>query len=189
MPKFYQNKIHIVDQVTRKTFPWSIREPCKSDDFDQQISEDADGDESYRLMPYPIKARNPVRILTPDEVEIRFTHANFTAQQLGIYSQHDWTKSIVKMKLNQLVDDAAEKFEVNFADFAKQAQLQAQFSQLQNECNNIFKNFYYEQKRIHTLPSRLERSNQRQLFKRIPHRNLWIPLVHIKSNSHYLDCV
>ena len=39
------------------------------------------------------------------------------------------------MKFNQLVDDAAaEKIEIaqalNFADLAKQAQLQAQFSQL-----------------------------------------------------------
>ena len=60
-----------------------------------------------------------------DEVENRFTHADFTAQQLGIYSQHDWTKSIEKLKFNQLVDDKVEKFEVvqavNFADLAKQA--------------------------------------------------------------------
>ena len=46
------------------------------------------------------------------------------------------------MKFNQLVDDAVEKFEVTqavkIADLAKQAQLQAQFSQLQSE--NI-KNF------------------------------------------------
>ena len=44
------------------------------------------------------------------------------------------------MKFNQLVDDAAEQFEVaqsvNFADLAKQAQLQAQFYQLQSEYNN-----------------------------------------------------
>ena len=37
------------------------------------------------------------------------------------------------MKFNQLVDDVAEELEVaravNFADLAKQAQLQAQFSQ------------------------------------------------------------
>ena len=43
------------------------------------------------------------------------------------------------MKFNQLVDDAAEKFEVaqavSFADLAKQAQLQAKFSQLQCEYN------------------------------------------------------
>ena len=45
---------------------------------------DADGDESYRLTPYPNKARNPVRTLTPNEVENCFTHADFTAQQLGI---------------------------------------------------------------------------------------------------------
>ena len=55
----------------------------------------------------------------------RFTHADFTSQQLRIYSQHDWTKSIDKKKFNQLVDDAAKKFElaraVNFADLAKQA--------------------------------------------------------------------
>ena len=40
------------------------------------------------------------------------------------------------MKFNQLVDDAAEEFEVaravKFADLAKQTQLQAQFSQLRN---------------------------------------------------------
>ena len=46
------------------------------------------------------------------------------------------------MKFNQLVDDAADKFEVaqavNFADLAKQAQLQAQFSQLQSEFKIYF---------------------------------------------------
>ena len=52
------------------------------------------------------------------------------------------------MKFNQLVDDAAEKFElaqaVIFTDLAKQAQLQAQFSQLQSEYNNqIIKHFMY----------------------------------------------
>ena len=107
--------------------------------FDQ-VSLDADGDDTYRLTPYPIKARNPVKSFTPDEVENRFTHADFTAQQLGIYSQHDWTESIDKMKFNHLVDNAAEKFEVaravNVADLAKQAQLQAQFSQLRTEYND-----------------------------------------------------
>ena len=146
IPIYYQNKLQFVDQVTRKIFPWSITSPYKSDNFDQQISLDADGDDRYRLTPYPIKARNPVRIFTPDEVENRFTHAGFTAQQLGIYSQHDWSKSIDKMKFNQLDDDAADKFEVaqavNFADLAKQAHLQSQFSQLQAEYNNYFNNIF-----------------------------------------------
>ena len=140
IPIYYQNKLQFVDQVTRKTFPWSIKAQCKSENFDQQISLDADGDEIYRLTPYRIKARNPVKTFTPEEVENRFTHADFIAQQLGIYSQHDWTKSIDKMKFNQLVNDAAEKFEVaravNSADLAKQAHLQAQFSQLRTEYNN-----------------------------------------------------
>ena len=48
-----------------------------------------------------------------------------------------------KMKFNQLVDDAAEKFEVaravNFVDLAaKQAQLHQQFSQLRTEYNDYF---------------------------------------------------
>ena len=109
IPIFIENKLHFVDQVTRKTSPWFIRAPCKSDNF-----------ESYRLTPYPIKAGNPVRTFTPDEVENHSTHAIF--KQFGIYSQHDWTKSIDKMKFNHLVDDSAEKFEVaqavNFADLA-----------------------------------------------------------------------
>ena len=46
------------------------------------------------------------------------------------------------MRFNQLVDDVAEKFEVacavNFADLAKQAQLQAQFSRLRTEYNDYF---------------------------------------------------
>ena len=50
------------------------------------------------------------------------------------------------MKLNQLVDDAAENFEVaqaiNFADLSKQAQLQAQYSQLRTEYNNYFNNLF-----------------------------------------------
>ena len=50
------------------------------------------------------------------------------------------------MKFNQLVNDAAEKFEViqavNFADLAKQAQIQAQFSQLQSEYNKYFNKFF-----------------------------------------------
>ena len=95
---YYHYKIQFVDQVTRKTFPWSIKAPYKSNIFDQQISHGADGDVTYRLTPHPIKAQNPVRTFTPDEVENRFTHADFTAQQLGIYSQYDWTKPIDKMK-------------------------------------------------------------------------------------------
>ena len=137
----------MVDQVTRKTFPWYIKAQSKSENVDQQISLDVDGDDTYRLTPYPIKARNPVKTFTPDEVENRVTHADFTAQQLGIYSQHDWTKSIDKMKFKQLVDDAAEHFEVaravNFADhLAKHAQLQAHFLQLRTEYNDYFNKLF-----------------------------------------------
>ena len=50
------------------------------------------------------------------------------------------------MKFNPLVDDAAEKFEVaravNFADLAKQAQLQEQFSQLRTEYNDYFNQLF-----------------------------------------------
>ena len=136
----------MVDQVTRKTFHWSIKAPSKFDNFDQQISLDADGDDTYRLTPYLIKVRNPVKIFTPDEIENRFTNADFIAQQLGIYSQHDWTKSIEKTKFNQLVDDAAIKFVVaraiNFADLAKQAQLQAQFSQSRTDHNDYLNKIF-----------------------------------------------
>ena len=134
IPIFYQNKLQFVDQVKSKTFLWSNKAPSKSAYFDQQISLEADGDESFCFTPYPIKARNPVRTFTPDDVGNRFTYAGFTAQKLGIHNQHDGTKSMNKLKFNQLVDDPADKIElaqaVNFADLAKQAQLQAQFSQL-----------------------------------------------------------
>ena len=50
------------------------------------------------------------------------------------------------MKFNQLVDDAAEKFEVaravNFAELAKRAQLQEQFSQLRTEYNDFFNKLF-----------------------------------------------
>ena len=50
------------------------------------------------------------------------------------------------MKFNQFGDDAAKKFEiaqaVNFADLAKHAQL----SQLQSQCTNYFKNFFFNGK-------------------------------------------
>ena len=56
------------------------------------------------------------------------------------------------MKFNQLVDDAAEKFEVaqagNFSDHAKQAQLQAQLSQLQSEYINYFNKLFISGKRF-----------------------------------------
>ena len=82
IPIYYQNKLQFVDQVTRKIFPCSFKMPCKSKNFDQQISLDADGYDTYCLTPYPIKALNLVKTFTPDEVENRFTHADFTAQQL-----------------------------------------------------------------------------------------------------------
>ena len=54
------------------------------------------------------------------------------------------------MKFNQLVDDAAEKFElaraVKFVDLAKQAQLQAQFSQLRTEYNIYFNKIFFNGK-------------------------------------------
>ena len=77
-------KFQFVDQVTRKTFLWSIVAPCRTENFDQQISLDPDGNESYRLTPYRIKALNPIKTFTTDEFEIRFTHADFTAHQLSI---------------------------------------------------------------------------------------------------------
>ena len=86
IPIYYQNKLQFVDQVTRKTFTWSNKAPCKSKNFDQQMSFEADGKDTYCLTPYPIKARNPLRTFTSDEVENRFTHADFTAQHFGIYS-------------------------------------------------------------------------------------------------------
>ena len=146
IPTYYQNKVQFVDQVTRKKFPCSIKPPWKSDNFDQHISLDVDGENTYRLTPYPFTAHNPVKVFTPTEVDNHLTHAEFTAQQLGIYSQHDWTKSVDKMRFNQLVDDAAEKLEVaravNFADLAKQAQLQARFSRLSTENNDYFNNLF-----------------------------------------------
>ena len=88
--------------------------------------------------------------MTPDEVGNLFTHADFTAQQHGIYSQHIWTKFIDKLTFKQLVDEAAGNFEeaqaVNFADLAKQAQLKAQFSKLQSECNNYFNILFFNGK-------------------------------------------
>ena len=163
IPFYYQNKVQFVDQVTRKTFPWPIKAPCKLDNFDQQISLDVDGDNTYRLKPHPIKAHNPVKILTPDEVHNQFTHADFTEQQLGIYSQHGWSKSVDKMRFNQLVDDAAEKFEVaravNFADLAKQSQLQTQFSRLRTEYNHYFNKLFINGKEL-----TLRRLDWRDLF-------------------------
>ena len=84
---FLSVQTQFVDQVTRMIFPWSIKAPCETDNFDQQISPDADGDESSCLRPYPIKAQKHVKSFTPDEIENCITHADITEQQLGIYSQ------------------------------------------------------------------------------------------------------
>ena len=46
IPIFCQNKLQFLELVTRKIFSWSIKAPCKSDKFIQQISLDADDDES-----------------------------------------------------------------------------------------------------------------------------------------------
>ena len=47
------------------------------------------------------------------------------------------------MKFDQKVDDAADKFEVaQTVNFAKQAQLQAQFSQLRSEYNDYFQKIF-----------------------------------------------
>ena len=75
----------------------------------------------------PLKVSRLTNLKTASSKQIlRATTWNIQSTRL------DWTKSIEKMKFNQFVDDAAEKFEVaravSFADLAKQAQLQAQFS-------------------------------------------------------------
>ena len=57
------------------------------------------------------------------------------------------------MKSNQLVDNAAEKFEVaqavKFADLAKQAQLQAETSQVQSKHNKFFNKLFLTEKNLH----------------------------------------
>ena len=75
---YYQHKLQFVGQVTRKTFPWSFKAPCKSKNVEQQILPDADGDETYRLTPYPIEERNPVKIFTPVKVFTKLKTASPT---------------------------------------------------------------------------------------------------------------
>ena len=95
------------------------------------------------------------------------------------------------MKFNQLVDDAAEKFDVaravNFADLAKQAQLQPQFSQLRTEYNDYFNKLF-----INVKEFTLRRLDWRDLIKGNYLKESLIGifgyLVRIKRNSHNMDC-
>ena len=73
IPIYYQNELQFVHQVTRKTFPRCIKASCKADNFDQQITLDADGDESCRLTPYPFNAKNHVKLFTLGKIERRNT--------------------------------------------------------------------------------------------------------------------
>ena len=72
---------------------------------------------------------------------------NFTAQQISMFGQSDWTNSTDRININHLVDDAAETFEVaqavNFADLARQAQSQAQYLQLQSQHANYFNKLFF----------------------------------------------
>ena len=62
IPLVYQNQLQFVDQVARKTFPWSVKAPFKSVNFDQQITLDADGDESCQLNLTPLKHEIPLEL-------------------------------------------------------------------------------------------------------------------------------
>ena len=42
---FHQKRLQFVDQVERENFLWSIEAPCKTGNFDQKISLEADGDD------------------------------------------------------------------------------------------------------------------------------------------------
>ena len=57
------------------------------------------------------------------------------------------------MKFNQLADKADENFEVaqavNFADLAKQAQLQTQFSQCKKNKTTILINYFLTETNLH----------------------------------------
>ena len=98
------------------------------------------------------------------------------------------------MKFNQLEDDAAENFAVAqavvFAELAKPAQLQAQFSQLQSQYINYFNKLFINGKKFtfRRLDGR-DLNNGNNSFKRFPHRNLWIPLIRINRCSHIMDCI
>ena len=125
--------------MTRKTIPWSIKASCKTDHFDEQVTLDADSDESNRLTSYPNKAQNHAKMFTPDGIELRFTQINFTAQQLGIFSKREWTNSIDKMKYNQIADDAAEKTEVNkFCGFSTPSKITSSVLTFSEAINKIF---------------------------------------------------
>ena len=87
-----------------------------------------------------------MKLFTPDEFEFHVTQVNFPEQKLGIYRQRDWTSPLDKMKFRQLVDDAVEKFGVakalKFEDLARQAQLQARYSQLESQYKKYFYKLY-----------------------------------------------
>ena len=85
------------------------------------------------------------------------------------------------MKFNQLVDDAAEKIEVaqavNFVDLARLAQLRCQFVALITSSHFV------------ALIVEILFIDFIKIFKRLPDRNLWIAMVHIKRSSHRMDSV
>ena len=83
-PITYQNKLQFVEQVTRKTFLWSIKALCKSDNFDQQISLDAGGGDPHRSTPYPIG--NTFNLLYRDWMADKLDNRQPSQEQTQIFN-------------------------------------------------------------------------------------------------------
>ena len=88
IPKFYKNKVHFVDTLSRRTYFWDTAVQCGSENSHNVVQLNPDEDKYYLLTPYPTLMQS-LKKFSPESIRAIARNPNIVLQSIRIYSKSD----------------------------------------------------------------------------------------------------
>ena len=102
IPIFFENKVHFVDTLSRRTYFWDTAVPCGSENSHNVEQLNPDEDKYYLLTPYPTLMQ-PLKKFSPESIRTIARNSNIDLQSIGIYSKSDIQHHIRTQQFQELL--------------------------------------------------------------------------------------
>ena len=101
-PIFYENIVHFVDTLSRRTNFWYTEVTCGSEDSHNIVQLNPDEEKFYLLTPYPTLMQ-PLKKFSPESIRTIARNPNIDLQSIGIYSKSDIQHHIRTQQFQELL--------------------------------------------------------------------------------------
>ena len=102
IPKFYKNKVHFVDTLSRRTYFWNTAVPYGSKNSHNVAQLKPDEDKYYLLTPYPTLMQ-PLKKNSPESIRAIARYPIIDLQLIGIYFKSDFQHHIRTQQFQELL--------------------------------------------------------------------------------------